>query len=133
MKANTQTVTVQAPTTAVLQFLSDPQNLPRWAIGFAKSIGSKDGRWIVETGQGEMPITVVASFDHGTVDFHMEPAPGSEAVAFSRVMPNNDGSEYVFTQFQAPDMPDDVFEATVKALSHELVALKALLEVECPL
>jgi hypothetical protein len=30
-------------------------------------------------------------------------------------------------------MPDEVFDQVVAAVSHELVALKALLEVECPL
>jgi hypothetical protein len=49
------------------------------------------------------------------------------------VLPRGDGAEYVFTQFQAPGMPDAVFDGQVAALAHELVALKALLEVECPL
>jgi hypothetical protein len=30
-------------------------------------------------------------------------------------------------------LPDDVFDAQVRAVAHELVALKALLEVQCPL
>ncbi len=76
---------------------------------------------------------VVADAEHGTVDFHMKPAAGVDAVAYSRVVPNGGGAEYLFTQFQSPGMPDEVFDASVKALGHELVALKALLEVECPL
>ncbi|MBL8607619.1 MAG: hypothetical protein JNL38_09875 [Myxococcales bacterium] len=63
----------------------------------------------------------------------MSPAPGVEAVAASRVVPAGDGVEYVFTQLQAPGMPDDVFAKNVRALEHELAVLKALLEVECPL
>ena len=133
MKTNTQTVTVDASVKVVYEFLSNPENLPRWAIGFAKSIRAADDGWIVETAQGEVPVTVVTDPGRGIVDFHMEPAPGVEAVAFSRVMPNGDGAEYVFTQFQGPGMPDEVFDGTVKALSHEMVALKSLLEVECPL
>src|SRR5436309_2457887 len=64
----------------------------------------------------------------GVIDFHLSPAPGVEALAASRVLPNGDGAAYVFTQFQTPGMPDDVFTGQVHALREELVILKALLE-----
>src|SRR5206468_1543782 len=64
----------------------------------------------------------------GVIDFHLSPAPGVEALAASRVLPNGDGAAYVFTQFQTPGMPDDVFTGQVHALREALVILKALLE-----
>jgi hypothetical protein len=69
----------------------------------------------------------------GTIDFHMAPAPGVEAVAYARAVPNGDGTEFMFTQFQSPDVGDEMFDQLVAAVGHELVALRALLEVECPL
>jgi hypothetical protein len=54
-------------------------------------------------------------------------------LAASRAIPNGDGVEYVFTQFQAPEMPDEIFVKSVQALTHELTVLKALLEIQCPL
>jgi hypothetical protein len=39
----------------------------------------------------------------------------------------------MFTQFQQPGVPDEMFEQLVSALRHELVTLKALIEVMCPL
>jgi hypothetical protein len=63
----------------------------------------------------------------------MSPAPGIDVLAASRVVPRRTGSEYVFTQFQAPGMPDDVFDKNVRTLAHELTVLRALMEVECPL
>ena len=48
----------------------------------------------------------------------MSPAPGVEALAASRVMPRGNASEYAFTQFQAPGMPDDVFQKNAKALER---------------
>jgi hypothetical protein len=63
----------------------------------------------------------------------MEPAPGVEATAYARVVPNGNGTEFVFTQLQQLGMPEEVFDQLVSAVGHELVALKALLEVECPL
>jgi len=56
-----------------------------------------------------------------------------QATAFARVLPNADEAEAVFTQFQQPSVPDEVFEQLVAAVSHELVTLKAVLEVQCPL
>ena len=85
------------------------------------------------TAGGEVGVRIEAEPVLGVVDFYMSPAPGVEGVAASRVVPNGAGIEYVFTQFQAPDMPDAVFEKNIKAVAHELTVLKAQLEIECPL
>jgi Polyketide cyclase / dehydrase and lipid transport len=137
MRSNTQTVSIDSPADRAFAFVADPSNLPRWAIGFAKDVNQvKQGGdlgYVVTTGQGEVPLRVATDARLGVVDFHMTVADGADAVARSRVLPRGDGAEYVFTQFQAPGMADAVFEGQVAALGHELVALKALLEVECPL
>jgi hypothetical protein len=133
MNADTRSISIHAAPAKVVEFLADPRNLPRWAIGFAQSVREEDGRWFVRSGGGEMGVRIAADPASGVVDFFMSPAPGIEGVAGSRVLPNGPGVEYVFTQFQAPGMPDEVFAKSVQALTHELVVLKALLEVECPL
>jgi hypothetical protein len=133
MRADTRTISIHASPQRVVAFLGDPENLPRWAVGFAKSI-RKDGEgWVVTTGAGEMGIRIQADERSGVVDFFMSPAGGVEGLAGSRVLPRGTGSEYVFTQFQPPGMPDEVFAKNVQAVTHELTVLKALLEVECPL
>jgi carbon monoxide dehydrogenase subunit G len=132
MRADTRTISIQASPEAVVDFLGDPRNLPRWAVGFAKSVRRDGDQWIVSTAQGEVPIRIVTDRRLGVVDFHMSLAPGKEAVAASRVVPRAGGAEYVFTQVQEVDMPDDVFAKNVQALAHELTVLKALLEIECP-
>jgi hypothetical protein len=53
---------------------------------------------------------------------------GVRVTAYSRVTPAGAGSVYTFTQVQAHGMPDDTFDGQVRALRHELVALKAALE-----
>jgi hypothetical protein len=133
MKADTKTISICAQRERVVDFLSDPTTLPRWAVGFAKSVRRDGGRWIVTTGSGDVDIRIVAEPKLGVVDFFISPAPGVEGLATSRVVPAGDGVEYVFTQFQAPGMPDDVFAKNVRALARELTVLKALLEIECPL
>src|ERR1700730_18074062 len=120
MRSDTQVVTIGAPPKDVLSFAGDGDNLPRWAIGFAKSVRSFESGWIVTTGHGEVPTFIVVNEDAGTVDFRMEPAPGVEATAYARVVPNGDGAEFVFTQMQPPGVPDEVFDQLVGAVSHEL-------------
>jgi hypothetical protein len=133
MRSDTKSVTIQAPPAKVVEFLTNPRNLPRWAVGFAKAIENEGGRWFVTTGSGKVGIRIDADPRSGVVDFVMTPAAGVEALAGSRVLPNGPGAEYVFTQFQPAGMPDEVFEKNVAALAHELTVLRALLEVECPL
>ena len=133
MRADTQAITIQACPEKVVQFLADPANLPRWAVGFARSVRQDGGDWVVSTGTAELGLRLVSDERLGVIDFILSPAPGVEGVAASRVIPNGEGCEYVFTQFQAPGMPDVVFAQSVRALAHELTVLKALMEVECPL
>lgn len=133
MRSDTQTITIDATPSDVVAFLAEGENLPRWAIGFAKAVRRVDDRWMVTTGQGEVATTIVVNDAAGTVDYRMSPAPGAEATAFARVVPNAPGAEVVFTQLQQPGVPDEMFEQMVAAVRHELVTLKAVLEVECPL
>jgi hypothetical protein len=133
MRSNTQTISIDSPAHRVFRFVAEPINLPRWAIGFAKDIEPDGEAWRVTTGQRQVSLRVATDVRLGVIDFHMSVAEEVEGVAHSRVLARGAGAEYVFTQFQSPSMPDDVFDGQVEALGHELIALKAVLEVECPL
>jgi len=136
MRSNTQSVRLPGNPADVFAFLADPENLPRWAVGFCRAI-RRDGedRWIIETPSGsELSVRYASHSALGTIDFHMRMAPGAKAVAYSRVMPTGDGAEYVFTQFQSADMPDAVFDGQVSALTEELRVLQAIFRARqaCP-
>jgi hypothetical protein len=133
MRSDTQTITINAAPKAVIEFVGNGQNLPKWAIGFAKAVRPANDRWIVTTGQGELALTIDVHEPTGTVDFCIEPAPGIEATAYARAVPNGEGTEFLFTQLQHPGISDEMFGQLVQAVSHELIALRALLEVSCPL
>ena len=79
---------------------------------------------------GEVAVRYVTDRDLGTIDFYLSSAPGIEVPAFSRVVPNGDGAEYIFTQFQVPGISDDVFEAQVSALKEELIVLRAIMHAQ---
>ena len=134
MHAGTQTISLPVSSEEAFAFLAELENLPRWAVGFARGIRREGDAWIVQTAQGEMPIRVIADGVQGTIDFQMSVAPGLEAVAYSRVVPNDSGAEYVFTQFQLPGTADEVFAAQRAALAEELAILPILFraQVACP-
>src|SRR5262245_55791215 len=104
MRADTQAISIRANPLKITRFLADPENLPRWAVGFAKAVKKEGPKWVVTTGSGEVAIRIVSDETTGVVDFFMSPAPGLEGLAGSRVLPNDEGAEYVFTQFQVPGM-----------------------------
>jgi hypothetical protein len=128
MRANTQTITIDASPSQVFRFVSNPESLPQWARAFCQAIRPDGDAWLVSSPQGEVRVRYRTDEALGVIDFRLSPAPGIEALAASRVVPNGDSAEYVFTQFQTPGMPDDLFTRQGQALREELVILKALLE-----
>jgi hypothetical protein len=137
MRSDTRTVRIDAPATEVFAFVADPANLPLWAVGFCRAIrrdGEAPDRWIVTTAQGDLPIRYVTDAALGVVDLYLSPAPGVEAAAFSRVVPNEEGADYIFTQFQTPSMSDEIFKGQVRALTEELQVLRGLMAARaaCP-
>src|SRR5947199_10102695 len=105
-----------------------PGEPPALGTGLLPGDPTRWDAWLVTSPQGEVRVRYRTDEALGVIDFHLSPAPGVEALAASRVLPNGDGAAYVFTQFQTPGMPDDVFTGQVHALREELVILKALLE-----
>jgi hypothetical protein len=134
MQSDTQSVTLPASHTEVFDFLASPENLPQWAVGFCRSIRRDQDRWLVDTGHGEVPMRYITDATLGVIDFHFSPTPEIDTVARSRVIPNGDGAEYLFTQFQTPGMSDEVFEAQRSTLADELEVLRRLFKarVSCP-
>jgi hypothetical protein len=133
VRSDTQTITIGARPDRVLAYVGDGTNLPRWAIGFAKSVRPHGSGWLVTTSRSEVPTTITVGHTAGTIDFRMQAAPDTDATAYSRVVPNDEGSEFIFTHLQQPSVTDEIFAQLVAAVGHELVALKARVEIECPL
>ena len=134
MRADTQSVSIQSRAHDVFAFVADPGNLPRWAIGFAKEVKADGDGWLVTSGDGgQVSLRTVTDDQLGVVDFHMAMPGGVESVARSRVVARGEGSEYVFTQVHGPEIPDELFDRLVETVGHELTALKAQMEVDCPL
>src|SRR5260370_11535726 len=109
MRADTQTITIDANPSKVFRFVSNPENLPQWARAFCQAIRPDGDAWLVSSPQGEVRLRYRTDEALGVIVFHLSPAPGIAALAASRVFPNVDGAEYAFTQLPSPVMADEPF------------------------
>ena len=62
------TVAINRDPTTVYALGTDPQNLPRWAVGLGSTVELRDGRWIVQTPQGPAAISFSVLNPFGVLD-----------------------------------------------------------------
>src|SRR5947209_9057141 len=93
----TRTTAIDAPPEAVLAFVADPRNLPRWAPGFAPAIRPHGAEWLIEAEGRTTSVGVHVSRESRTVDFILLDPAVAGGGAFSRVLSAGQGSEYVFS------------------------------------
>ncbi len=126
--SRTLCVTIARPPQKVYEFVSNPENLPRWAAGLCKSIRKSDAGWIVEAPQGPAQIRFAEKNNFGVLDHYVTTAQGVEIYVPMRVVPNGSGSEVIFTLFRLPDMSDAKFAEDARFVEQDLRTLKNMLE-----
>jgi uncharacterized protein YndB with AHSA1/START domain len=120
MTSRTVTTVLPAPKEEVFAFLSDVENLPRWATEFARELKVEDGRYTVVNGLGEFAFRIEADEATGVVDMLAGPSEDELALFPTRVVGLPDGrSAFTFTMFQGPGMSDELFESQHASLLRE--------------
>ena len=120
MRSRTVTAVFPAPKQRVFEFMSDIENLPRWATEFARELKVVDGRHVVVNGLGEFVFKIESDPETGVVDMYAGPTEDELGVFPTRVVELPGGaSAYSFTMFQAPGMPDELFESQYESLQRE--------------
>lgn len=127
-KSRIVSVSIERPPKEVFQYVSNPENLPKWATAFCRSVRKAGDEWIVETPDGPMTIKFVGPNGLGVLDHYVSPAPGVEVFNPMRVVPNGDGSEVMFTLFQPTDVSEERFAKDAAMVEHDLSTLKKVLE-----
>jgi len=120
---NSRTVTtmLDAPSGEVFAYLAEIENLPEWATEFARELKLVDGRHKVVNGLGEFFFELRPDEATGVIDMLAGPAEDELAVFPTRVVGLPDGSSaFTFTMFQAPGMPDELFQSQYTSLKREL-------------
>src|SRR3989338_3361706 len=101
----------------VYEFASDPRNLPRWAAGLARSEVKKHGNeWIMEAPFGKARIKFAEKNIFGIMDHDVELESGITVHNPMRVVPNGEGSEFLFTLIRQPGMSDEQFTKDMEAV-----------------
>src|SRR3954469_6521489 len=125
-RAETRSVSIAAPPSAVLDVVADPRKLPRWAPGFARAVRPDGEHWLVDNGEAELRIAVRGQREHGTVD--LLAAADERLGAFTRVLPNGDGSEYLFTLFFADGTPEEAIATQMTTVEGDIQTVRAMAE-----
>jgi hypothetical protein len=113
----------------VYEFASDPRNLPRWAAGLARSEVRRDGdEWIAEAPFGRIRVRFAPRNSFGVMDHDVTLDSGVIVHNPMRVVPNGQGSEFVFTLIRRPGMSDAQLAEDRAAVENDLKTLKRLLE-----
>jgi len=129
--AKTVSVSIKCPGELVYAFVSNPENLPKWATAFAHSVKKVGNDWVVETPDGPMGIRFVEQNDFGVLDHYVILPSGQEVLNPMRVVRNGSGSELMFTVFQVPDASNQKFAEDAAMVERDLRSLKSLLELQC--
>ena len=118
------TTTIHRSPVDVYTFASNPENLPTWAAGLARSEVIKQGNtWVAEAPFGKVRITFAPANNFGVLDHDVLLESGV-------VVPKGEGSELTFTLFQQPGMSQQQIEEDAQAVERDLHTLKTLLESE---
>lgn len=127
-KTRTVSVSIDCPPDDVAAFASSPENLPKWAAAFAHSVRRSGDDWLVETPAGEIAIRFVACNEFGVLDHVVTLSSGESVTNPMRVVPNGEGSEVMFTLFQASETSEQEFAADAAMVQRDLQTLKIILE-----
>jgi hypothetical protein len=128
MRSETVTTILPASRERVFAYLSDIRNLPEWATEFARELREVDGEYRVVNNLGEFVFEIRADERTGVIDMYAGPSRDQMAVFPTRAVVLPDGrTSYSFTMFQAPGMPDELFESQHASLKREFENIEASL------
>jgi len=120
VNSRTVTAVLDAPKDRVFDYLSEVENLPKWANEFARELKFEHGIAKVVNGLGEFWFSIDADEQTGVIDMYA--GPGREALALfpTRVVELAENrSAFTFTMFQGAEMPDELFESQYASLLRE--------------
>jgi hypothetical protein len=129
MRSETVTTILPAPQPTVFAYMSDIEKLPQWATEFARELRRDGDDYKVVNGLGEFFFEIRADPETGVIDMFAGPSKDQMAIFPARAVALADGrTAFSFTMFQAPDMPDELFESQHQSLQREFANIRAVFE-----
>jgi len=121
-------VSIDRPPDEVYVFVSNPENLPKWATGLGGSIKKINGEWIADAPMGKIKIKFAEKNKFGVLDHEVTLESGVRIDNPMRVIANGKGSEIFFTLIRQPGTSDEKFAQDARWVEKDLKILKGLLE-----
>ena len=128
LKSKTLSVSINCEPKKVYEFVSNPENLPKWAKGLSGSIKKIGEDWIAESPMGKVKVKFADKNKFGILDHDVTLPSGVRVSNPMRVMPNGKGSEIIFTLFQQPDMSDKDYARDIGLVQQDLENLRTVME-----
>jgi Polyketide cyclase / dehydrase and lipid transport len=125
-------VCIDRPAAEAYEFLSAPENFPKWASGLAGSLRKAGDDWIGETPEGRVTVCFSERNSRGVLDHSVTLPRGMTVYVPLRVVPKGSGCELVLTLFRQPDMTDERFAADADWVMRDLDAARRILETGMP-
>ena len=98
------------------------------AAGLSAGIRLVDERWITDSPMGEVEVAFVGPVELGVLDHDVLMPDGTVVHNPLRVLPNDEGSEVVFTLYRLSGVSDEDFERDAALVGEDLERLRTVLE-----
>ena len=133
-RSHTISLTIDYPYAEAYRYLANPANYAEWAAVDARTYRPlRDGDWVGNTRLGGVrhfrftPANTFGVLDHAVF------VPGEPLLwTPMRVVPNEEGTDLIFTFFQRPGMTDAAYASAVEWITTDFLTLKSLLEALRP-
>ena len=126
MRSETVTTVLEAPREEVFAYMAEIENLPEWATEFARELRHDEDGYSVVNNLGEFRFEIRADRQTGVIDMLSGPSADEMAVFPTRVVELGDRTTaFIFTMFQGPEMPDELFESQHLSLRREFAKIEA--------
>jgi Polyketide cyclase / dehydrase and lipid transport len=127
-RAETRTISIDAPPSTVFAFLSDARKLPEWAPKFAPTVAPVGDDWAIGSGAGSFVIRLRAASGAATVDI-VSPEAETRG-AHMRVLHNGRGSEFIFTLIFPVGTSEAVIAQQMRVVEGELRTVREICEAQ---
>src|SRR5262245_56147328 len=124
----TLSIAIDRQAAEAYEFLSAPENFPKWATGLAGSLRKVGDEWIAETPEGRAVVRFSEHNVHGVLDHSVTLPRGVTIYVPLRVVPKGAGCELVLTLFRRQGVSDEAFAADAEWVMRDLGAAKRILE-----
>lgn len=121
-------VSIQRSPRDVYAFITNGENVPRWAKGLGTRIRPVDSEWIAEGTIGSVRVRFAPPNDLGVADHDVVLETGVTVHNPIRVVPNGTGSTVIFTLLRQPGVTVRQLDQDAQTVQKDLESLKVLLE-----